>query len=430
MRKSVFLILIPLTFLLASCMSLNSSVVRVVLPSELYAGKPFEMKVGVVGPLGFLLRNVEVKIDGQTYTTDETGYARVQFFFFEAGSYRVVLTYKETREEVSFNVKPASWLVLCWFGADNNLSQYVSYDLEEMRSAAKDVAVIAFVDQKGAVKDGIYALSNDGMFVRVEPFNETNSGSGENLSWFVNKYGACDANKKALILWNHGSAWDDTDPYKPKGISYDDHSRDFLTILELKSALRGTHWDVLGFDACLMGSVEVLYELKDLADYFLASPDEIPSYGWDYRFLASISGSDSKSFCEKAIDRWRSFYANEPYEPLLNAWNSEKLSRAVSILAERMNRTNGLAAVSTVYSTLRFFPRLCDLGEVLTEFGWFDVLDCFQLARILQTTDALLYLSVFLPQNRYQLNTYHDMYSQLSFSKDTGWLDWLNSLFP
>jgi hypothetical protein len=296
-----------------------------------------------------------------------------------------------------------------------------------MRSAAKDVAVIAFVDQKGAVKDGIYALSNDGMFVRVEPFNETNSGSGENLSWFVNKYGACDANKKALILWNHGSAWDDTDPYKPKGISYDDHSRDFLTILELKSALRGTHWDVLGFDACLMGSVEVLYELKDLADYFLASPDEIPSYGWDYRFLASISGSDSKSFCEKAIDRWRSFYANEPYEPLLNAWNSEKLSRAVSILAERMNRTNGLAAVSTVYSNS---PRLCDLGEVLDRLGWSDVLDGFQLARILQTTDALLYLSVFLPQNRYQLNTYHDMYSQLSFSKDTGWLDWLNSLFP
>lgn len=62
-------------------MNLNSSAIRVILPSELYAGKPFEMKVGVVGPLGFLLRNVEVKIDGRTYTTDETGYARVQFFF-------------------------------------------------------------------------------------------------------------------------------------------------------------------------------------------------------------------------------------------------------------------------------------------------------------------------------------------------------------
>jgi hypothetical protein len=383
----------------------------------------------VVGPLGFLLRNVEVKIDGRTYTTDETGYARVQFFFFEAGSYSVVLTYKETREEISFNVKQASWLVLCWFGADNNLSRYVSYDLEEMKSAAKDVAVIAFVDQKEAVKDGIYALSNDGMFVRVEPFNETNSGSGTNLCYFVNKYGACDANKKALILWNHGSAWDDTE-YKPKGISYDDQSRDFLTILELKSALRGTHWDVLGFDACLMGSVEVLYELKDLADYFLASPGEIPSYGWDYRFLASISGSDSESFCEKAIDRWKSFYANEPYEPLLNAWNSKKLSQAVEGLAKMMNPSNGLPAVSTVYSTLRFFPRLCDLGEVLDRLGWSDVLNQFQLARIPEATGSTIYLSVFLPQNADQLNTYHDMYSQLSFSKDTGWLDWLNSLFP
>jgi hypothetical protein len=407
-------------------MNLNSSAIRVILPSELYAGKPFEMKVGVVGPLGFLLRNVEVKIDGRTYTTDETGYARVQFFFFEEGSYSVVLTYKETREEISFNVKPASWLVLCWFGADNNLSRYVSYDLEEMRSAAKDVAVIAFVDQEGAVKDGIYALSNDGMFVRVEPFNETNSGSGTNLSWFVNKYGACDANKKALILWNHGSAWDDTDPYTPKGISYDDQSRDFLTILELKNALRGTHWDVLGFDACLMGSVEVLYELKDLADYFLASPGEIPSYGWDYRFLASISGSNSESFCEKAIDRWRSFYANKPYEPLLNAWDSEKLSQAVEGLAKMMNPSNGLPEVNTVYSNS---PRLCDLGEVLDRLGWSDVLSQFQLARIPEATGSTIDLSVFLPRERGQIDTYREMYSQLSFSQDTGWLDWLNSLF-
>ncbi|WP_448521448.1 clostripain-related cysteine peptidase [Pseudothermotoga sp.] len=426
MRRITFLAVIPLTLLLASCMSLNSSVVRVILPSELYVGKPFEMKVGVVGPLGFLLRNVEVKIDGRTYTTDESGYARVQFFFFEAGSYNVILSYGDVSREIVLNVKPASWLVLCWFGADNNLSQYVSNDFEEMRSAAKDVAVIAFVDQYEVLNDGVYALSIDGMFVRVEPFNETNSGSGTNLSWFVNKYGTCDANKKALILWNHGNAWNDTDPYTPKGISYDDQSRDFLTTLELKNALQGTHWDVLGFDACLMGSVEVLYELKDLVDYFLASPGEIPSSGWDYRFLASISDSDSKGFCEKAIDRWRSFYTNKSYEPLLNAWDSEKLSEAVSSLVKKMNPANGLPAVSTVYSTS---PRLCDLGEVLESFGWSDVLSQFQSARIPEATGSTIYLSVFLPRERGQIDTYREIYSQLSFASDTGWLDWLNSLF-
>ncbi|AJC74627.1 hypothetical protein AJ81_01095 [Pseudothermotoga hypogea DSM 11164 = NBRC 106472] len=426
MRRIAFLAVIPLTLLLASCMSLNSSTIRVVLPSELYAGKPFEMKVGVVGPLGFLLRNVEVKIDGQTYTTDESGYARVPFFFLDAGSYAVILSYGDVSTKIVLNVKPASWLVLCWFGADNNLWEYVNSDLEEMKSAAKDVAVIAFVDRDGTMSDGIYALSMDSVFVRIEFFNETNSGSGTNLSWFVNKYGTCDANKKSLILWNHGSAWDDTDPYRAKGISYDDQSKDFLTTLELKNALQGTRWDVLGFDACLMGSVEVLYELKDLADYFLASPGEIPSSGWDYRFLASISDLDSKGFCEKAIDRWRSFYTNRSYKPLLNAWDSEKLSKAVSSLVEKMNPANGLPEVNTVYSTS---PRLCDLGEVLYSFGWSDVLSQFQSARIPQTTNALLYLSVFLPQNSNQLDQYREMYSQLSFSEHTGWLDWLDSLF-
>ncbi|WP_448535580.1 clostripain-related cysteine peptidase, partial [Pseudothermotoga sp.] len=403
MRRIAFLTVIPLTLLLASCMSLNSSAIRVILPSELYAGKPFEMKIGVVGPLGFLLRNVEVKIDGQTYTTDETGYARVQFFFFEAGSYSVILSYGDVSTKIVLNVKPASWLVLCWFGADNNLSSYVNSDLEEMKSAAKDVAVIAFVDRVGTMSDGIYALSMDSVFVRIEFFNETNSGSGTNLSWFVNKYGTCDANKKSLILWNHGSAWDDTDPYRPKGISYDDQSRDFLTTLELKNALQGTRWDVLGFDACLMGSVEVLYEFKDLADYFLASPGEIPSYGWDYRFLAAISDSDSKGFCEKAIDQWRRFYTNGRYERLLNAWDAQKLDEAVTMLAKKMNPANGLPDVNTVYPTSPSSPRLCDLGEVLGSFGWSDVLSQFQSARIPQTTNALLYLSVFLPRERSQI---------------------------
>ncbi|KUK03209.1 MAG: Peptidase C11 clostripain [Thermotoga sp. 50_1627] len=406
-------------------MNLTASAIRVVVPGQLHAGKPFEIKVGVAGPFGLLLKNVEIKVNGEIYTTDESGYACVPFFFLSAGSYTVILSYEDVSREIVLNVEPASWLVLCWIGADNNLSENVSNDLEEMKSAAKDVSVIVLLDEDGTLRDGVYALSMDSVFVRIEFFSEINSGSGTNLSWFVNKYTACDANKKALILWNHGNAWDDSDPYRTKGISYDDQSGDFLEIIELKNALQHTHWDVLGFDACLMGSVEVLYELKDLADYFLASPGEIPSSGWDYRFLAHVSDSNPEGFCKRAIDQWKSFYAGTSYEQLLNGWNAEKLNEAVKILASKVQNLSSVPEADTLYS---LFPQLCDLGEVLDSFGWSDVLSEFQSARIPQATDPTICLSVFLPQNSNQLGPYRDMYSQLSFSQDTGWLDWLDSL--
>jgi hypothetical protein len=40
--------------------------------------------------------------------------------------------------------------------------------------------------------------------------------------------------------------------------------------------------DFIIFDACFMGSVEVCYELKDKAEYIVASPTEILSPGFVY----------------------------------------------------------------------------------------------------------------------------------------------------
>ncbi len=47
------------------------------------------------------------------------------------------------------------------------------------------------------------------------------------------------------------------------------------------------HLDYLIFDACLMGGVEVAYELKDLADYVVFSQAEILADGLDYIKLSS-----------------------------------------------------------------------------------------------------------------------------------------------
>lgn len=425
---AIFSILIALALILTSCVNIQPPQIRVELPAQLYAGKPFEVKITVVGSLGFPLRNVEIRVDGETYTTDNSGSVRLPFFFSASGSYALKVSYETVSKDIDLNVEPASWLVLCWFGADNDITEYVEFDLEEMKLAAKDVAVIAMVDKVGIVDDGVYALSLEGTFVKLELFNEVDSGSGSNLSWFVEKYQSCDANHRALILWNHGNAWNDTNPYEPKGISYDYQSKSFLTTLELKEALEGFHFDVIGFDACLMGSVEVLYELKDLADYFIAAADEIPATGWDYVFLKDVSGSNAVDFCEKAVEQWRHYYRDDSSEALLNAWNSEELSNAVGSLADKLRSTQPSSIpAASVYLNEPNEPRLCDLGEVLENLNWENVLSQFQSARVPTASDSQIYLSVFLPRTRDQLDPYRDMYSQLAFAQ-IGWLEWLDSV--
>ena len=62
------------------------------------------------------------------------------------------------------------------------------------------------------------------------------------------------------------------------------------------------HLEYIAFDACLMGGVEVVYELKDVCDYIIASPTEVMSYGFNYPTMCSHllcdGPSDLQGVCE------------------------------------------------------------------------------------------------------------------------------------
>ena len=74
-----------------------------------------------------------------------------------------------------------------------------------------------------------------------------------------------------------------------KSILFDDESRDFLDNLELKKVFEdvGTKIDIIGFDACLMGMMEVAYQLKDHAEIVVGSEELEPGKGWDYAAIVS-----------------------------------------------------------------------------------------------------------------------------------------------
>ena len=138
-------------------------------------------------------------------------------------------------------------------------------------------------------------------------------GAPETLASFIN---FCADNYPAehnvLIFWDHGGGplW---------GYGYDEVSHgDGLLLSELHQAMEETPYarsansklDLVGFDACLMGSAENVSTWKDYARYLVASEEVEPGEGWNYTFLSSFNDvTDYREIGATIVRSYGNFYA-------------------------------------------------------------------------------------------------------------------------
>ena len=107
------------------------------------------------------------------------------------------------------------------------------------------------------------------------PLNMAESGT---LTTFLN-YGVQNypADRYGLILWDHGGG-------PNEGACYDElFNENAMSLENLQMALSGigiNRLEWIGFDACLMSSVETAYGISRYADFLIASEEEEPSTGW------------------------------------------------------------------------------------------------------------------------------------------------------
>ena len=173
--------------------------------------------------------------------------------------------------------------------------------------------------------------------------------------------------KYGLVLSSHGSGWLPAVKYNPsyKPIQYSSGRRRDLPIYDRNSnpdepkvktfgaevLLEGgnkysqemtiqsmakaipVHLEYIVFDACLMGGVEVAYELKDVADKIAFSPTEILQYGFDYDAMPRLfsDSPDVEGFCE---DYFRMYDARSGRD------------RSATITVIRSDKLSALATVS------------------------------------------------------------------------------------
>ena len=124
-------------------------------------------------------------------------------------------------------------------------------------------------------------LVRGGQLTRLE--NNMGTASMTNpatLTGFI-QYGAKNypANRMMLILWDHGGG-------SVSGYGYDEKygRNQSMSLAGLNTALKngGVQFDFIGFDACLMGTVENGIMLSQYADYMIGSEETEPGVGWYY----------------------------------------------------------------------------------------------------------------------------------------------------
>jgi hypothetical protein len=99
------------------------------------------------------------------------------------------------------------------------------------------------------------------------------------------------ANRYALIFWDHGGG-------SLSGFGHDQlfPNSGSMTINQIHSALEGAgvKFDFIGFDACLMATLETAYMLNYHADYMIASEETEPGIGWYYtNWITKLSANTS-----------------------------------------------------------------------------------------------------------------------------------------
>lgn len=235
------------------------------------------------------------------------------------------------------------WTVLVHFAVDNN----IDYDFEDYyrivtnylqtleavkgSDVNSDINILVLMDcynddtqevgYESDLQDGYYCLTGGFFANDLEVgFAEINSGSLVDIrafmDWAVSNY---PADNYVYSVFNHGSGFDDYNiegTYSSSinfGIGFDDSSNDSLSHNELEQAtsylkgLIGKKIDLVYTYACLMGGVELSYELKDNADYLLFSEELFPADYWSYEALLAIVENPSISaqslgveFCDSA----------------------------------------------------------------------------------------------------------------------------------
>jgi hypothetical protein len=322
----------------------------------------------------------------------------------------------------------ATHVIIEIFGGDNNLSHFVTEDMQEMASGNRGsfsvLALADYADRGGVVVELSPRVGNR----VIEDLGEINTGDPETLANFLARalitYGP--KVRKAIGFWDHGSGvFDEQDPamhilerrlnalpryrrahsrrahklflrsarlmsnVRARAMLHDDTNAGVLTNLEAESMLRVAYEragfrdrvDLIFSDTCLNGMIEVVEQLKSFATCIVGSEELEPGDGWEYHeWLGRMSDNppaNPEQWATQAVDAFGDGYANRPdqHPCTLAAFQAEnQITGSFATLVKALDQQGpeGFNWVLQTRATAQSFTSdkdTCDIKDFMTRLG-------------------------------------------------------------
>jgi hypothetical protein len=268
-------------------------------------------------------------------------------------------------------------LMVYMIGSDLESSTYdATKDILEMKAANSSAKVNVVVETGGSnakptadnkrfidfTKVQRHHVTN-GQVHTLQDKKEKNMGDPRTLSdfiiWAVSEF---PAKRYAIILWDHGSGINGFG----KDVIFEN---DALDLEELEKAFLDAQtvtkqkFEIIGFDACIMNSIDIAYRMSSVGNYMIASEDIEPSWGWNYRsILTNLANNPSQNGTGLGIATVNSYYNSSIQNAKSEEFDIEQiLTLSVIDLRKIIELTKELDDLS-----LNLYSNLSDYSTVLS----------------------------------------------------------------
>jgi len=333
-------------------------------------------------------------------------------------------------QALSIGVTNLEWTIMIYLDGDNNLDEYAFSDINEMEAAdlrGYGIKVIALMDGAAGYYTGTSAFENTRLYevlydsagdstatgivsrrlgstelgLTDTGSEELNMGTPATASNFIDfctdKY---TADNYAFVFWNHGSGWrstvpqikksirdftaldpsriisDNSIPHKPsvsttsgyKAVCEDMNPSDILYTQEVGTAVSGKGLDVIGFDLCYGGMMEIAYEIRNHASIMIGSEETEPLDGWEYDDILNTFKATTRT-------------AEDLYTAVIDAYETRYTATAgMTLSAIDLTEINDLmSALNTFSDALYSAATTNTIRDELLVLIYFDAEDYYQI---------------------------------------------------
>lgn len=306
---------------------------------------------------------------------------------------------EEPKKEEPETKKNGSRTIMVYIIGSDLESMYseASLDITEMLDAdiEDDVNVLLYLggarswdlEEVDSSENAIFEVKEDEI-EKVKSYDRTLMTEASTLTTFLDYvYDHYESDVYDLILWDHGGG-----PIFGYGIDEfnEDVSMELDTLsnaLEDSELIKNQKLEFIGFDACLMGSVEVAHSLKDYADYLIASEEVEPGMGWNYKFLEEIDEeTTSEELGKTIVDTFFDQYKYYIYDVnlTLSVVDLSEIDSLVSSIDELFKNITDEINIESFSTYSQKLTRTTVYGDTGRDVDSYDLVDLYDLVTSVQ----------------------------------------------